>query len=155
MWLDEYVLISDTDSYANYSASTYKEHYASTKVSVSGGIASDGAFYDFGDPDYLSTTDYTSLNKNIFIKLENNEKSVCIINDGELECFKYDNETEEIEHLDRIFGSHSAGDYFWNAENSEYRCWIAYGGRMMSCETLNNEEDYSCRFDDGGIFSCS
>ena len=52
------------------------------------------AYYEYGEPTTSSTTDYTTLGKNVFVKLEGEQKSVCIVRNGELSCLKNNNYTE-------------------------------------------------------------
>ena len=44
------------------------------------------AYYAFGEPTTSSTTDYTTLSQNVFIKLENEELSACLNVEGKAYC---------------------------------------------------------------------
>ena len=130
MWLDENVLISDTNPNASYSASTYKNHYASIKVRVVGDFDERTmpqpvyyAFADIADINYSYfetdtdimtipgiTNNYTTIEHITFIKFEGPEKSVCAIINGNLECFKNNNYENEKVHLQSIFDEEDCHD---------------------------------------------
>ena len=54
-------------------------------------------YFAFGEPTTSSTTDYTTLNKKVFVALNGGQKSVCIIRNSKLHCF--DNNNWAIEKL--------------------------------------------------------
>ena len=91
-------------------------------------------YYEFGEPTTLSTTDYTTLGKNVFAALEGEKKSICIIKNGKLHCLDSANicdndehyNNDIIEYLKQIFGEEycdSAGDSY-NCESGDFYCSI-------------------------------
>lgn len=92
--------------------------------------------YAFGDPTIHDTTDYTTLNKKVFAAIEGKQKSICIIRNNNLHCFKINDESE-IEHFEQVFsdvvcttgvnnyGSSSHPDIRCNA--SDVSCYTSSG----------------------------
>ena len=97
-----------------------------------------GPFYAFGTPTTASTTDYTTLGKNIFITLgTDNSLGVCI-NDGGLFCIKNNDYDNSVASLKTHFGEDSCTVNGTNFDcNSEaFRCHAnSYGG--VSCRDIS------------------
>ena len=60
-------------------------------------------YFDIVNPTVTSTKDYTTLNKNVFLAMNNNEKFSCIIRNGYLHCFASNDVVLEKEHMERVF----------------------------------------------------
>ena len=166
MWLGEDVLISDTNPDATYSASTYKNHYASIKVRVVGDFEErmQQVYYAFAEGDIFEpdvdimtlpniTNYYRTLGKNVFIKFEGPQKSVCIIKDNNLECFKSNNYENEKVHLQSIFTEPNCEDYSanFNCNDGAFHCRIYSNGSIECNNYLNSDH---CYVQDDGIFTC-
>ena len=86
------------------------------------------SYYAFGDPtdESIRTTDYTTLGKNIFLKLEGEQKSVCILRNGEKHCFKNNNYDIENEHVQEVFSDIScvASLLIMNCNASDFGCGV-------------------------------
>ena len=177
MWLDENVLISDTNSNASYSASTYKHHYASIKVRVVGDLEEKTmpqpvyyAYADIGkmaeseddlfatDKDIMTipgiTNNYTTIGHNTFIKFEGPEKSVCVIINGNLECFKNNNYENEKVHLQSIFEEANCTEYgsHFDCDDGAWYCNV-YSDGHVECYDYSSTLD-SCLLRGVGSFGC-
>ena len=177
MWLDENVLISDTNSNASYSASTYKNHYGSIKVKVVGDFEEKTmpqpvyyAYADIGkmaeseddlfatDKDIMTipgiTNNYTTIGHNTFIKFEGPEKSVCAIINGNLECFKNNNYENEKAHLQSIFEEANCTEYGsdFDCDDGAWYCRV-YSDGHVECYDYSSTLD-SCVLRGVGSFGC-
>ena len=72
-----------------------------------------GAYYAFGKQTTSSTTNYTTLNKSAFIKLENNKYYGYIIAWNNLYCFVWENFNTAISTASSVFGSSNCQDNRW------------------------------------------
>ena len=70
------------------------------------GSSGSSAYYAFGEPTTSSTQNYTTLNKNVFIRLQDSQLSVCILRNG-LQCFNNNNWNEEKNHIQEVFSDAS------------------------------------------------
>lgn len=66
-------------------------------------------YFAFGEPTTSSTTDYTTLNKGVFVALNGGQRSVCIIKDNRLHCFDNNNNVIEEAHARRVFLNDTCG----------------------------------------------
>ena len=111
-------------------------------------------YFAYGNPTTSSTTDYTTLNKNIFAGLDTTgNKGVCIIRGGSLHCFGANNAEYEQTHVQQVFSDvscsvnssdvncyasglycnvHSNGSLICQDENTGRRCQVSPGGKV-SC----------------------
>ena len=107
-------------------------------------------YYEFGEPTTLSTTDYTTLGKNVFAALEGEKKSICIIRNGKLHCLESANicdndkhyNNDIIEYLNQLFGEEycdSAGDSY-NCESEDFY----YSIMCDSVHCLDNQTNDYC-----------
>jgi len=110
-------------------------------------------YYEFGEPTTSSTTDYTTLNKNIFVRLSSGgEKSLCIIYNDNLECFK-NNYDEEKEHIVNVLGANNCKESSAiECSTTEFNCAI-YSGGWVSC--YSNVSSQVCDVYDDGNAECS
>lgn len=97
--------------------------------------------FEFGTPTTSSTTDYTSLNKDIFSALNGDQKSVCIVKDSKLHCFDNNNYTIEKDHIQQVFndGTCSLEEYVSSG-------WVIRS--VMNCYTDNFS---GAIFEDGAV----
>ena len=108
-------------------------------------------YYEFGEPTTLSTTDYTTLGKNVFVALEDGKKSVCIIKNNELNCFKSNNYDIESIHAQETFDEIDCpvySDYVY-CDISDYRCDIYNAGDVFCYAegyfcNVTSEENVEC-----------
>ena len=93
-------------------------------------------YYAFGDPTTSSTTDYTTLNKNVFVALNGTQKSVCIIRNNKLHCFDNNNSAYEKWHIQGVFNDISCNVYssYVDCSASDFGCTV-YSAEISSGRT--------------------
>lgn len=112
-------------------------------------------YYAFGDPTTSSTTNYSTLNRKIFIARNGDQRSVCVIRSNRLHCFDNNNYAIEKDHLAQVFSDVSCNIY----NNSGYSCsandfWcIAYYNGNTWCRTINSTRQ-DCEVYANGNGSC-
>ena len=111
-------------------------------------------YYAFGTPTTASATDYTTLGKNVFVRLgSDGSKAVCI-NDNGLFCIKandYDNSKEALKNHfgeSKCSGSGSA----FRCNSDAFSC-IAYSTGSVDCR--DDSADGSCFVSADGAVDCS
>lgn len=62
-------------------------------------------YFDLYEPTTSSSTDYKTLNENLFVALNGMQKSVCIIKNDLLNCFDINNAKIEKEHLKTLYSN--------------------------------------------------
>ena len=175
MWIDEDLLISDTDSEATYTTGAYKSLFASIKVKVVGDFnertLTPSVYYAFSNVDEYNdedwfpsdtdimtlpdiTNDYTTLEHNTFIKFEGPEKSVCAIIKGNLECFKNNNYENEKAHLQSIFDEENCYE-----DSPNFYCdddaWSCGGDSNGYVACYVSSTGNVCELFGEGFFGCS
>ena len=116
-------------------------------------LASSGPYYAYGEPTTTSTTDYTTLGKNVFVSLgTDGSKSVCI-NDNGLFCIKpndYDNSKEALKNHFGESACSASGSYFYCSAGA-FDC-IAYLTGDVSCNDVSTTE--RCDVNSSGTVNC-
>ena len=111
-------------------------------------------YYAFGIPTTSSTTDYTTLGKNVFVRLgSDGSKAVCI-NDNELFCINNNNYDRSKESLKSHFGESNcsgSGSSFYS--NSDAFSCSVYSGGTVGCR--DNLLEKSCTVGSDGSITCS
>jgi len=122
-------------------------------------------YYAYGDPLTAAdrTTDYTTLTylsgskagqqAKVFVKLEGTQKSVCMIRNERLECFKNNNVAEEQAHVREVFSdvtcsSSSAGV---SCNSSDFYCYM-YSDGGVNCKVYGM--NLGCDVYSNGIVTC-
>ena len=97
--------------------------------------------YVFGTPATGSTTNYTLLDKTVFIKSKNSVNSVCILKNG-LHCFDDTNNSYTISKLRELFGNGNCteNEYLTRCSDDTYSCAV-YNDSGLECSNVN-----SCEF---------
>ena len=107
-------------------------------------LASSGPYYAFGTPTTASATDYTTLGKNVFVRLGADDSKAVCINDNGLFCINTNNYDNSKEALKNHFGESTC-----SANGSRFIC----GTGAFACDA---NSDSSVRCDDLSTFeSCS
>ena len=111
-------------------------------------------YYAFGTPTTASATDYTTLGKNVFVRLgTDNSKAVCI-NDNGLFCINtnnYDNSKEALKnHLEE--SACSADGLGFLCSSDTFGC-DAYSYSYVRCYDGSTNED--CSVNSSGTVECS
>lgn len=110
-------------------------------------------YYAFGEPTTSSTKDYTTLGKKVFVSLQGEQKSVCIIIDGDLECFKNNNWNVEKNHITDVFGASKCtiSDTYVYCYNGDFSANIYSAGFV----DINDNSTYKrCYVDEKNIATC-
>ncbi len=115
--------------------------------------AGPAAHYAFGTPTTSSTTDYTSLGKNVFIELKEGQLSVCINRNNELICIK-PNDSSASTNLREAWNDNGAcsgspGVYYCYAD--DFSCYILMDGDVYCNDNINSTR---CEVTSSGSASC-
>ena len=100
-------------------------------------------YYAFGTPTTASATDYTTLGKNVFVRLGANDSKAVCINDNGLFCIKPNDLDNSKEALKNHFGESACSGIGLSLEcNSDaFRC-VARSEGHVAC-TDNSTDEYS------------
>ena len=110
-------------------------------------------YYAFGTPTTASATDYTTLGKNVFVRLgSDNTKAVCI-NDNGLFCIKSNDLDNSKEALKNHFGESKCSDNSsnFNCNSDAFRCNADSNGHVYCFD--NSTPEY-CNVNSSGSVSC-
>ena len=110
-------------------------------------------YYAFGTPTTSSTTDYTTLGKDVFVRLgTDGSKGICI-NDNGLFCIKWNDYDNSVLALKNHFGESNCSDNgsYFSCSSDAFRCLTASWGNMNCVESSTKG---SCSIDSGGSFGC-
>ena len=158
MWIDSDIDFSpdENDNY-EYNNKTFKitvNVYADAEVVTA--PTKPTAYYEFGLPTTASSTSFldviTESGSKSFVKLEDEQLSVCIYRNETLECFKNNNFEEESTHLVNVFGENScsvAGSNV-NCDVGVFRCYVDSDGNV-SCSD-NAAGHYCDVYFDGRVY---
>ena len=110
-------------------------------------------YYAFGTPTTASTTDYTTVGKNVFVGLDsNNIKGVCI-NDNGLFCIKPNDYDNSVLALKNHFGESACSD-----DGSYFRCssdtFICYDYSNGSVDCMDSSAYGRCTVSSDGFVGC-
>ena len=110
-------------------------------------------YYAFGTPTNESTTDYTTLGKNVFVRLgTDNSKAVCI-NDNGLLCIKTNDYDNSVLALKDHFGESACrGTGSSSSCGSDAFDCTAYSTGLVFCNDLSTDE--YCSVGAGGAVAC-
>ena len=112
-------------------------------------------YFEFGDPTTSSTTDYTTIQRDVMAALcEDGTKGVCIIKNNNLECFMQGNYEYEKQHLRSLYPNISCdGNSMFCVEredpgftiNSDYSCTIGRTTNVGCGRVYGTNNTKSCR----------
>ena len=115
-------------------------------------------YFEYGEPTIASTTDYTEINRNVFVGLDsNNIKGICI-NDNGLLCMKANDYDNTRELLKNHFGESNCnldidnGSRF-RCETDAFDCYADPDG-YLHCDDYSDAGTGYCSLDSDGIVSC-
>ena len=108
-------------------------------------------YFAFGTPTTSSTTDYTTLNKNVFVALNGGQKSVCIIRNNRLHCFDNNNYAIEQQHIQQVFSdvSCNVNSSYVSCSASDFYCQVSSNG-YVDCDD-NGSREYCYVNTDGSV----
>ena len=111
-------------------------------------------YFEFGTPTTASTTDYTTVGKNVFAALASDGTTggVCI-NDGGLFCIQTNDYDNSVAALKAHFGESSCGAYASsvNCDSSDFKC-SAYSDGIVHCYDRSTYK--YCNANADGSFNC-
>lgn len=124
-----------------------------TKAASCKKIKDNTVYFAFGEPTTSSTTDYTTLGKNVFVAKNGDQKSVCIIRNSKLRCFDNNNWVVEKDHIQQVFSDISCyvDSSRVRCDASDFRCGVdSYG--FVYCDDYGTDE--SCYVYGDGSVEC-
>ena len=122
-------------------------------------LASSGPYYAYGTPTTASATDYTTLGKNVFVRLgTDGSRSVCI-NDNGLFCVKINDYDNSVLALTNHFGNSACTDLdssfgrFFQCESEAFECTAYSSSGIVNCQSASAGEN--CTVSSSGTVACS
>ncbi len=117
------------------------------------GVTKPTYYYAFGTPTTASATDYTTLGKNVFVRLGSDDSKAVCINDNGLFCIKANDYDNSKEALKNHFGESKCGDdgSSFPCRSDAFRC-IASSLGDVSCSDDSAGE--SCIVNSDGTVYC-
>ena len=122
-------------------------------------LASSGQYYAYGTPTTASATDYTTLGKNVFVRLgTDGSRSVCI-NDNGLFCIKINDYDNSVLALTNHFGNSACTDLdssfgrFFQCESEAFECTAYSSSGIVNCQSASAGEN--CTVSSSGTVACS
>ena len=118
------------------------------------GVTKPTYYYAFGTPTTSSATDYTTLGKNVFVRLGANDSKAVCINDNGLFCIKPNDYDNSVIALKNHFGESACND-----NGSRFRCYspafncTAYSNGSVNCSAGSTNGD--CDVDSSGTVECN
>ena len=112
-------------------------------------------YYAFGTPTTESATDYTTLGKNVFVRLGTDDSKAVCINDNGLLCIKWNNYDNSVLALKNHFGESACevDDSYFRCFSGAFRCGAdSIGGRVF-CTDYSTDE--GCDVSSDGVVDCS
>ena len=118
------------------------------------GVTKPTYYYAFGTPTTASSTDYTTLGKNVFAALDtDNTKGVCI-NDNGLFCIKANDYDNSVLALKNHFGKSACRGYSsgFDCNSAAFYCNANSNGNVYCRDNSTSE---SCEVSSSGSVNCS
>ena len=113
-------------------------------------------YYAFGTPTTESATDYTTLGKNVFVRLGTDDSKAVCINDNGLLCIKWNNYDNSVLALKDHFGESACevdDSYYFRCYSGAFRCGAASIGGRVFCTDYSTDE--GCDVSSDGVVDCS
>ena len=110
-------------------------------------------YYAFGTPTTASATDYTTLGKNVFVRLGSDDSKAVCINDNGLFCIKPNDLDNSKEALKNHFGESAcsdAGSAFY-CRSDAFSCIVRSAGAVTCDDSSTNE---GCDVSSVGTVDC-
>ena len=98
-------------------------------------------YYAFGTPTTASATDYTTLGKNVFVRLGANDSKAVCINDNGLFCIKPNDYDNSVLALKNHFGESACNDTgsVFDCTSAAFSC-NAYSDGAVNCDDSSTSE---------------
>ena len=117
-------------------------------------LGSSGPYYAYGTPTTSSATDYTTLGKNVFVRLGANDSKAVCINDNGLFCIKPNDYDNTVIALKNHFGESDCiviGAGF-NCDSNAFACTARSYGTVSCSDGSTNEY---CDVSSSGTVECN
>ena len=111
-------------------------------------------YFEFGIPTTASSTDYTTIGKNVFAAIDtNNTKGICI-NDNGLFCIKANDYDNSVLALKNHFGESDCSDEgsYFSCNSDAFNCSADSNGLVSCCDYSTDDERCDVRSD--GTIAC-
>lgn len=110
-------------------------------------------YYAFGTPTTESTTDYTTLGRNVFATLGTDGSTGVCINNGGLFCLKINDYDNSVVNLKAHFGETNCLDNnsYFRCTDMTIRCYAYANGRVYCIDDGGNA---ACNVSSDGVFKC-
>ena len=117
-------------------------------------LASSGPYYAFGTPTTASATDYTTLGKNVFVRLGSDDSKGVCINDNGLFCIKSNDLDNSVLALKNHFGESSCrgSGFDFSCGSGAFSCTASANGYVYCSDNLTNER---CDVNSFGTVECN
>ena len=119
------------------------------------GVTKPTYYYAFGTPTTSSSTDYTTLGKNVFVRLGADDSKAVCINDNGLFCIKPNDYDNSVLALKNHFGESSCranGSSYFTCTSAAVYCNAYSSGEVYCAEYLTRE---NCDVDSDGTIECN
>ncbi len=107
------------------------------------GVTKPTYYYAYGTPTTASTTDYTTLGKNVFVRLGTDDSKAVCINDNGLFCIKANDYDNSVLALKNHFGESACSDNgsYFSCRSGAFYCNAGSDGNNVSCNDNSPNED--------------
>ena len=116
-------------------------------------LGSSGPYYAFGTPTTASATDYTTVGKNVFVRLGADDSKAVCINDNGLFCIKQNDLDNSKEALKNHFGESACGvhgfEFYCNSDT--FYCTVY---EMGNVDCTDNSTHDICHVNSAGTVNC-
>ncbi len=111
-------------------------------------------YYEFGTPTTSSATDYTTLGKNVFVRLGTDDSKGVCINDNGLFCIKTNDYDNSVLALKNHFGESACDDFdsYFSCGSPAFDCTADSNGTM---HCIDNSTGEYCTVDSAGSVNCN
>ena len=111
-------------------------------------------YYAFGTPTTASSTDYTTLGKNVFVRLGSDDSKGVCINDNGLFCIKSNDLDNSVLALKNHFGESSCrgSGFDFSCGSGAFSCTASANGYVYCSDNLTNER---CDVNSFGTVECN
>ena len=117
------------------------------------GVTKPTYYYAFGTPTTASSTDYTTLGKNVFVRLGSDDSKAVCINDNGLFCIKPNDYNNSVLALKNHCGESACSDYgpYFSCISAAVYCNAYSSGEVYCAEYLTRE---NCDVNSAGTVTC-
>ena len=118
------------------------------------GVTKPTYYYAFGTPTTASATDYTTLGKNVFVRLGSDDSKAACINDNGLFCIKTNDYDNSVLALKNHFGKSACSDSgsHFDCYSDAFRCYASSTGAVDCGDDSTTER---CTVNSDGTVNCS